>query len=49
MYINKPSTTKIEDADRVYFCIVLSAGLNSEKLVKCLYPCPDTLAIKHTS
>ena len=44
------------------FCIVLSAGLNSanhEKLVKCLYPCPDirhfmivskkTLAFRHTN
>ena len=53
MYINKPSVTKIEEADWVnylkkptelIFCIVLSTGLNSgnhEKLVKCLYPCPD--------
>ena len=44
MYTNKPSVTKIEAADRVYFCIVLSAGLNStnlENLVNCLYPCPD--------
>ena len=40
MYINKPSVTKIEAADRVY----LAAGSNStnlESLVKCLYPCPD--------
>ena len=44
MYINKPSATKIEAADRVNLFIVLSTGLNSgnhEKLVKCLYPCPD--------
>ena len=45
MYINKPSVTKIEAADRVNLLhIVLAAGLNStnfENLVKCLYPCPD--------
>ena len=44
MYLNKPSVTKIEAADRINLCIVLAAGLNStnfENLVKCLYPCPD--------
>ena len=44
MYINKPSETKIEAADRVIFCIVLSTGWNSgnhENLVKYLYPCLD--------
>ena len=44
MYINKPSVTKVEAADRVYFCTVLPAGLNSrnlENLVNCLYPCQD--------
>ena len=29
MYINKPSVTKIEAADGVNFCMVLSAGLES--------------------
>ena len=41
MYINKPSVTKIEAADRVN---LLHAGLNIanlENVVKCLYPCPD--------
>ena len=52
MYINKPSATKIEAADRVNLCIVLSIGLNSgnhEKLVKylCLYPCPDLPKYPH--
>ena len=44
MYINKPSATKIEAADRVIFCTVLSTGLisgNHEKMVKCVYPYPD--------
>ena len=44
MYINKPSVTKIEAANRVNLLLVLSAGLNTanhEKLVKYLYPCPD--------
>ena len=39
MYINKPSVTKIEAVDRVIFCIVLAAGLNStnlENLIKFL-------------
>ena len=63
MYINKPSATKIEAADRVNLLhSILSTGLNSgnhEKLVKCLYPCPDirhfmivtkkTLAFRHTN
>ena len=60
MYINKPSATKIEAADRVNLCIVLSTGLNSEnheKLVKCLYPCilhfmivtKKALAFRHTN
>ena len=55
MYINKPSVTKLEVADRPKFCIVLAAGLNStdlENMVKCLYPCPDmrhfTTVIKKT-
>ena len=42
MYTNKSSATKIEAADRVNF--LHSTGLNSgnhEKLIKCLYPCPD--------
>ena len=44
MYISKPSLTKIEAADRLVFCLVLAAGLNTtnlENLVKCLYPYPD--------
>ena len=45
MYINKPSVTKIEAADRVNLLLtVLAGGLNSrnlENLVKCLYPCSD--------
>ena len=44
MYINKPSVTKIEAADRVDLCIVLAAAVNStnlQNLVKCLYPCLD--------
>ena len=45
MYINKPSVTKIEAADRVNLLhSTQAAGLNSthlENLVKCLYPCPD--------
>ena len=45
MYINKPSVTKIEAADRVNLLHSASAvGLNSrnlENLAKCLYPCPD--------
>ena len=44
MFIDKPSVTKIEAADRVNFCIVLSADLNStnlENLVNCLHICPD--------
>ena len=43
MYINKPSLTKIEAADRVNL-LHSTAGLNStnpENLVSCLYPCPD--------
>ena len=61
MYINKPSVTKIEAADRVNL-LHSATGLNSgnhEKLVKCLYPCPDirhfmtvtkkTLAFIHTN
>ena len=43
MYINKPSLTKIEAADRIHFGIVLATGLSStnlKNLVKCLYPCP---------
>ena len=42
MYINKPSATKIEAADRVNLLhSTISTGLNSgnhENLVKCLYP-----------
>ena len=63
MYINKPSATKTEAVDRVNLLhIVLSTGLNSanhEKLVKCLYRCPDirhfmivtkkTLVFRHTN
>ena len=46
MYINKPSVTKIEAADRVNLLhsIVLAACLKSrnlENLVKCLYLFPD--------
>ena len=40
MYMNKPSMTKIEAADRVNLSDVLAAGLNSaslENLVICLY------------
>ena len=40
MYINKPSVTKIEAADRVNLCIVVAAGLKStnfENLVKARY------------
>ena len=57
MYIDKPSATKTESADRV-----VSTGLDSgnhEKLIKYLYPCPDirhfmivtkkTLAFRHTN
>ena len=43
MYINKPSVTKIEAADRINLLIVLAVGLNStnlENLVNCLYPYP---------
>ena len=32
MYINKPSVTKIEAADRVNLFIVLAAALNSKNL-----------------
>ena len=44
MYINKPSVTKVEAADRVNLFHSTSASLNStnvESLVNCLYPCPD--------
>ena len=44
MYINEPSATKIEAADRVNLLIVLAASLNNknlENLVKCWYPCTD--------
>ena len=44
MFINKPSVTKIEAADRVNLSTVQAAGLSStnhENLVKCLYTCPD--------
>ena len=60
MYINRPSGTKMEAADRVN--LLHRTGLNSgnlEKLVQCLYPCPDirhfmivtkkTLAFRHTN
>ena len=42
MYINKPSVTKIEAADRGKLLHSLAAALNStnlQNLVKCLYPC----------
>ena len=32
MYINKPSVTKTEAADRLNFCMVLAAGLKSTNL-----------------
>ena len=44
MYINKPSVTKTEAVDKLIFCIILDAALNSmnlQNLAKCLYPCPD--------
>ena len=44
MYINKPSTTKIEAAERDNFCMILSTDLNSgnhENIVKYFYPCLD--------
>ena len=47
MYINKPSVTKIEAADRInllHSTSCIFAGSNStnlENLVKYLYPCPD--------
>ena len=47
MYINIPSVTKIEAADRIDLLYsTIAAGLiskNLENLVKCLYPCPDNL------
>ena len=39
MYINKPSVTKIEAADRVN--LLHSTSSNLENLVKCSYACPD--------
>ena len=44
MYINKPSATKIEAAERDNLLHILSTGFNSgnhENLVKYLYPCLD--------
>ena len=64
MYINKPTATKIEAADRVNLLHGTELqGLNSgnhEKLVRCLFPCPDgihhfmtvtktNLAFRHTN
>ena len=44
MYINKPSVTKIEAADRLHLLHSIAAGFNStdlENMVKCFHPCPD--------
>ena len=45
MYINKPSVTKIEAADRVnLLSCTIAAGLNStnlENLVRCWFPRPN--------
>ena len=44
MYMNIPSVTKIEAADRLNLCMVLASGLEStnlENLAKCLYTYPD--------
>ena len=44
MYINKPSVTKIEAADRVNLLHSTSCSFEQYKfseLVKCLYPCLD--------
>ena len=44
MYIDKPSVTKIEAADRVnllHSTVYKFEQWNHEKLVKCLYPCLD--------
>ena len=44
MYVNKPSVTKIEAADKVNLLHALAAASNStnlQNLVKCLHPCLD--------